>query len=96
MQNISQKLKVLVFFGRELSVFILLLFFVFFYNKIDAQTTVLFDTPGTYNFTVPAGVTQISVEVWGGGGGGGSSRRSNNNPRAGGGGGGGGFSSNKS
>jgi hypothetical protein len=30
----------------------------------------VFDTPGTYTWTVPAGVTKIMVEVWGGGGGG--------------------------
>jgi hypothetical protein len=32
----------------------------------------VFDSPGTYQFTVPAGVTRIAVEVWGGGGGGGN------------------------
>jgi hypothetical protein len=32
----------------------------------------VFDTPGTYQFTVPQNVTKIMVEVWGGGGGGGS------------------------
>lgn len=31
-----------------------------------------YQTPGTYTFTIPAGVTKIIVEVWGGGGGGGS------------------------
>lgn len=30
----------------------------------------VFSNPGTYSFTVPAGVTSINVEVWGGGGGG--------------------------
>jgi gliding motility-associated-like protein len=33
---------------------------------------VIFDTPGTYTWTVPPCVTQITVQVWGGGGGGGS------------------------
>ena len=31
----------------------------------------VYSTSGTFNFTVPAGVTKIMVEVWGGGGGGG-------------------------
>ena len=30
---------------------------------------VVYDTPGDYVFTVPAGVTSITVECWGGGGG---------------------------
>jgi len=33
----------------------------------------VYATPGTYTFTVPAGVTQVDVEVWGAGGGGGGS-----------------------
>jgi hypothetical protein len=32
-----------------------------------------FTTPGTFNWTVPAGVTQITVEAWGAGGAGGGS-----------------------
>lgn len=53
-------------------------------------TQVVFASAGTTNWTVPAGVTGITVEVWGGGGGGGGS------PNAGGaafghGGGGGGY-----
>lgn len=35
-----------------------------------------FDTPGTFNFTVPAGVTKLMVEAWGAGGGGGGSYNS--------------------
>jgi len=35
--------------------------------------TLDFTTPGTFNWTVPAGVTQITVEAWGGGGAGGGS-----------------------
>lgn len=49
-----------------------------------------FTTPGTYNFTVPAGVTQITVEVWGGGGRGGSVSRGAFGAGVSGGGGGGG------
>jgi hypothetical protein len=33
----------------------------------------VYATPGTFSWTVPAGVTKIMVEVWGGGGGGGNS-----------------------
>lgn len=32
----------------------------------------VFDSPGTNQFTIPTGVTQIAVEIWGGGGGGGN------------------------
>jgi len=46
----------------------------------------VFDSPGTNQFTVPAGVIQIAVEVWGGGGGGGNA--SSEAPGAGGGAGG--------
>jgi|GEM_PF-1547437 len=64
-----------------LSVFSFLLLFIFHSN---AQTTTdSFTTPGTGSFTVPAGVSQITVEVWGAGGGGSSA-----NTAAGGGGGG--------
>jgi uncharacterized repeat protein (TIGR01451 family) len=35
--------------------------------------TVSYQTPGTYRFAVPAGVTQLDIEVSGGGGGGGGS-----------------------
>lgn len=58
--------------------------------KLSAQITETFTSDGT--FTVPAGVTEITVQAWGGGGGG--ADRSNNfwgNRYAGGGGGGGGF-----
>ena len=34
------------------------------------QSSQTFSTPGTYTFTVPCGVTSITVEVWGAGGGG--------------------------
>lgn len=33
---------------------------------------VIFDVPGTYSWTVPPCVTEITVQVWGGGGGGGA------------------------
>lgn len=43
-------------------------------------------TPGNYTFTVPAGVTSITIQAWGAGGAGGSGN-SGNGPRGGGGGG---------
>ena len=46
-----------------------------------------FTTPGANTFTVPAGVTQVTVEVWGGGGRGGARTAGNNVALAGGGGG---------
>ncbi len=49
------------------------------------QTQITYDTPGPHTFTVPAGVTSITVECWGGGGGGSSQAT---NGRGGGGGGG--------
>jgi hypothetical protein len=52
------------------------------YATLDSLTNVssgssipnvqVFDSPGTGQFTIPAGVTRIAVEVWGGGGGGGN------------------------
>ena len=39
-------------------------------TAVDNLTSQLFDTPGSYNWTVPAGVTSISVAGIGGGGGG--------------------------
>src|SRR5690606_11223133 len=45
---------------------------VFISLKVHAQTTQSFDTPGSYTFTAPAGVTSITVEAWGAGGGGSS------------------------
>lgn len=41
------------------------------YNSLLAQTaTQTFSTPGTFSFTVPPQVTQLTVQAWGGGGGG--------------------------
>ncbi|QKK02551.1 MAG: hypothetical protein HND55_07785 [Pseudomonadota bacterium] len=54
----------------------------------DAQQQVeVFDSPGNHTFTVPAGVTEITVEVWGGGGRGGSASGMGRSRAAGGGGG---------
>ncbi|MEJ1238484.1 PA14 domain-containing protein [Chryseolinea sp. T2] len=54
-----------------------------------SQTTTQTFPPGTSTFTVPAGVTLITVEVWGGGGAGGGNTTANDGA---GGGGGGGYS----
>ncbi|MES2773048.1 MAG: Ig-like domain-containing protein, partial [Bacteroidota bacterium] len=56
----------------------------------NAQSTQIgsYTNPGTYSFTVPAGVTSIIIQAWGGGGGAGGSSAS----IGGGGGGGGAFS----
>lgn len=54
------------------------------------QTTETYSAAGSYTFTVPAGVTSITVKAWGGGGGGGYSNSGNGNKSAAGGGGGGG------
>jgi hypothetical protein len=66
-------------------------FFILFTfgNSIFAQTTVDFTTPGSATWTVPCGVTSLTVEAWGGGGAGGGAMI---NPSGGSGGGGGGYS----
>jgi hypothetical protein len=52
----------------------------------------IFNSAGTYSWTVPPNVTSICVEVWGGGGSGGTGGyTSGSNPNTGGGGGGGGY-----
>jgi hypothetical protein len=53
--------------------------------------TQLYDTPGSYSFTPPEGVSSLIVEAWGGGGGGGSGEPSGAGNAAGAGGGGGGY-----
>lgn len=55
-----------------------------------SQLTVAFNNPGNYNWTVPCGVTSVTVEVYGAGGGGGGA---NSLSPAGGGGGAGGYAS---
>ena len=64
------------------------LFIITFYSF--AQTSVSDNIAGTRTWTVPAGITSVSVEVWGAGGAGGGSTSNNN---GGSGGGGGGYSS---
>ena len=67
--------------------FLTLLFFLSLSGNIQAQPQSQTFTSGG-SFTVPAGVTQVTVECWGGGGGGGRSR---GNPSTGGGGAGGSY-----
>ncbi len=62
---------------------------LFFVCKLSAQTTQTFNSSGT--FTVPVGVTSVTVEAWGGGGAGGGAT---GNPAAGGGGAGGAYAKN--
>jgi len=57
--------------------------------NVNAQTSQTFNAAGTFTFTPPAGVTNITVECWGGGGAGGGAT---SNPSAGGGGAGGAYS----
>lgn len=56
---------------------------------LSQTTTQTFTSSGT--FTVPAGVTRVTVKAWGGGGGGGGADSNGTENRAGGGGGGGAF-----
>ena len=65
------------------SIIVIIMFFTL--SNITAQTSVTL-TPSNTTFTVPAGVTSVTVEAWGGGGRGGS-RNSTNNGYGGGGGG---------
>ena len=58
-------------------------------NSIYSQTTDTYTTPGSGSWTVPCGVTSVTVQVWGAGGAGGGST---NDGDEGAGGGGGGYS----
>ena len=83
------------FFNAILTKFILILILgIGVVGEGMGQTVQNFNTPGNQTFTVPAGVTSISAEVWGGGGGGGGT--SSGNANKGGGGGGGGYRINNS
>ena len=59
-----------------------------FQINVKSQTTQNFTTVGTSSFTVPCGVTSITVQVWGGGGAGGGGSVTSANGGSGGGGGG--------
>ncbi len=69
--------------------FLTALVFIPFSMPLAGQTTETYTSPGEHSFTVPAGVTEITVEAWGGGGGAGKGQGND----AGGGGGGGAFAS---
>ena len=74
-------------YARTRKIFaVLILLFALMANAL-AQSTVTYNSSGTW--TAPAGVTQVTVEVWGGGGAGGNAT---SNPSAAGGGGGGAYS----
>jgi hypothetical protein len=64
-ENIPAIQRLLIEMPVQVVMFFLLLFPVF---NLTAQTDTTFTTSGTW--TVPPGVTQITVEAWGGGGGG--------------------------
>lgn len=59
-----------IFYPLLASYFLLIYFAVL--GNLNAQSTDVFNTPGTFTWTVPACVTSITVDVWGGGGGGGA------------------------
>lgn len=79
--------KMIILLFRKLFAFIL---FSSFLSLLHAQTTVTLSTPGTGTWTVPCGVTSVTVEVWGAGGGG-QGVTGNGNSGTGGGGSGGGY-----
>lgn len=55
--------------------FITLLGIFFFFLSLKSQVVQIkdFDVPGTYTYTVPAGINELVIECWGGGGGGSAS-----------------------
>ena len=60
-------------------------------SNLIVSNTITFNAPGNSSWTVPAGVSAITVEVWGAGGAGGSGQKTNNSNLSGIGGGGGGY-----
>ncbi|WP_264520913.1 beta strand repeat-containing protein [Flavobacterium sp. N1994] len=73
-------------------IYVILVLVLFLPVCFYSQTTVTLTSPGTSSFTVPAGVTSLTVECWGAGGSGGGT--AGNATASGGGGGGGGYSKN--
>ena len=59
--------------GSFLSYFKYIILFLFLFPAllIEGQTTVTYNTSGTYTFTVPSGVSSVTVQCWGAGGAGG-------------------------
>ncbi len=82
--------KTAVFSGlfRKLSV---ACFFLCCISYAAAQSPQVFTSPGMTTWTVPAGVTSITIETWGGGGGGGGAKTNASTVAAAAGGGGGGY-----
>lgn len=74
-KEVSPKLKmvmeneILLKLKKGLYTLFLLTFFVCLSSVGWGQTTVVYETAGTYQWTVPPGVTSITVKLWGGGGG---------------------------
>ena len=64
---------------------IMLLALVLLSENISSQTNTTYNIPGNHIFTIPAGVSNVTIEAWGGGG---SAGNKNNDARGGGGGGG--------
>jgi hypothetical protein len=55
------------------SKFVGFLIALFFVTGIFGQASQTFNTAGTFSFTVPPGVNQVTVNIWGAGGAGGGS-----------------------
>jgi hypothetical protein len=73
-----------ILFGMKPVGFILLIPLLFLIQNSYSQVTVPYTTSGTYTFTVPSGVSSITVECWGGGGAGGGVKSNGNYGGAGG------------
>jgi hypothetical protein len=73
--------------GKTLASSLLFLFIFFATSLVIGQTAVEITTLGAGTWTVPAGVSTITVECWGGGGGGGAARTTDGAAAGGGGGG---------
>lgn len=76
-----------LFFKRILAIF-LFIYAIFSGSLLAQDRQIVYNTPGTYTWTPPCGVTNIRIFVWGAGGAGGGANNSN---RRGGGGGAGAF-----
>lgn len=71
--------------------FLICLFSLAHFEVLGQTPPPPYTTPGSSNWTVPAGVTEITVRIWGAGGSGGSGTGTGGSSRSGAGGGGGGF-----
>ena len=49
------------------TIMFLIILFIFSSQNAFGQHTVTYNTPGNQIFTVPAGVSKLTVEVWGAG-----------------------------